>query len=86
MSVCRIGCGACCIVISISSPIPGMPRGQPAGVWCVNLSEDKRCRIHGHDDYPAVCRSFRASPEMCGQSWEDASRYLERLERETSPE
>ncbi|MGI5837047.1 MAG: YkgJ family cysteine cluster protein, partial [Chloroflexota bacterium] len=22
---CRIGCGACCIAISISSPVPGMP-------------------------------------------------------------
>ncbi|MDW3636530.1 YkgJ family cysteine cluster protein, partial [Vibrio sp. Vb0667] len=22
---CRLGCGACCIAPSISSPIPGMP-------------------------------------------------------------
>lgn len=86
MSKCRLGCGACCIVISISSPIPGMPRGKPAGVWCVNLTEDKRCRIHGNADYPSVCGSFRASSEMCGQTYEDAARYLERLERETAPE
>ena len=28
---CREGCGACCIAPSISSPIPGMPHGKPAG-------------------------------------------------------
>jgi Fe-S-cluster containining protein len=26
---CRVGCGACCIAPSISSPLPGMPRGKP---------------------------------------------------------
>ncbi|NBX68342.1 MAG: YkgJ family cysteine cluster protein, partial [Proteobacteria bacterium] len=35
---CRIGCGACCIAPSISSPLPGMPHGKPAGVRCVNLN------------------------------------------------
>ena len=35
---CRIGCGACCIAPSISSPIPGMPDGKPAGVRCVQLT------------------------------------------------
>ena len=34
---CRTGCGACCIAPSISSPIPGMPDGKPAGVPCVQL-------------------------------------------------
>ena len=34
---CRAGCGACCIAPSISSPIPGMPNGKPAGVRCVQL-------------------------------------------------
>ena len=27
---CRIGCAACCVVISISSPLPGYPDGKPA--------------------------------------------------------
>ncbi|HVK38365.1 MAG TPA: YkgJ family cysteine cluster protein, partial [Candidatus Kapabacteria bacterium] len=35
---CRDGCGACCIAPSITSPIPGMPDGKPAGVRCVQLS------------------------------------------------
>src|SRR5687767_14313051 len=44
---CRVGCGACCIAPSISSPIPGMPQGKPAGVRCVQLTEDNRCRLFG---------------------------------------
>jgi Fe-S-cluster containining protein len=44
---CRTGCGACCIAPSISSPIPGMPHGKPAGVRCVQLTNDDRCAIFG---------------------------------------
>jgi Fe-S-cluster containining protein len=29
---CRAGCGACCIALSISSPIPGMPDGNIEGL------------------------------------------------------
>ena len=44
---CRVGCGACCIALSISSPIPGMPNGKPAGVRCVQLTPDNRCLLFG---------------------------------------
>ena len=40
---CRPGCGACCIAPSITSAIPGMPLGKPAGVRCVQLDDDNRC-------------------------------------------
>lgn len=86
MAECRPGCGACCVVISISSSIPGMWRGKPAGVRCVNLNEGNHCLIYGTPEYPPVCAAFRASDEMCGASYEDAARYLERLERETAPD
>lgn len=82
--MCRPGCAACCIHISISSRIPGMPNGKPAGVPCVNLDRDRLCSIHGTDDYPAVCRNFKPSPEMCGDSNEHAASYLKRLEELTS--
>ena len=36
---CRLGCGACCISPSISSPIPGMPKGKPAGERCIQLND-----------------------------------------------
>jgi Fe-S-cluster containining protein len=81
---CRPNCGACCIAPSISSPIPGMPHGKPAGVRCVQLDEDERCRIFGQPERPAVCGSLRPSAEMCGDSREWAMTYLARLDEITS--
>ena len=82
---CRAGCGACCIAPSISSPIPGMPEGKPAGVRCVQLSEDLRCLLYGKPERPAVCVSFSASLSMCGVSREEALSYLRLLEIATLP-
>jgi Fe-S-cluster containining protein len=83
---CRAGCGACCIAPSISSPIPGMPWGKPAGVPCVQLDEHLRCRIFGSPERPAVCASLRPHESMCGRDRSDAMRYLSSLELATSPE
>ena len=83
---CRVGCGACCIALSISSPIPGMPGGKPAGVRCAQLTDDNRCAIFGSPDRPDVCNRLRPMAEMCGTSFQDAMRYLEELERATQPE
>ncbi len=63
---CRAGCGACCIVPSISSPIPGMPLGKPAGVPCIHLDAQRRCGIFQSPDRPAVCAGFAPEPEVCG--------------------
>ncbi len=81
---CRVGCAACCIEISISSPIPGMPNGKPAGIKCVNLGEDNTCLIHNTESYPNVCKEFSPSLEMCGESTEYALSYLKKLEAMTS--
>jgi uncharacterized protein len=83
---CRDRCGACCTAPSISSPIPGMPGGKPAGVRCVQLGEDERCRIFGQPGRPAVCASLQPGVAMCGDSREAAMRWLARLERETAPQ
>lgn len=82
---CREKCGACCIAPSISSKIPGMPDGKAAGIPCVNLDENFRCRIFGHPDRPAVCASLQPSAEMCGNCREEALAFLENLEKLTSP-
>ena len=82
---CRVGCGACCIALSISSPIPGMPDGKPAGVRCVQLSEDNRCKLYGQPDRPDVCNRLRPNEEMCGDSFDHAYSYLIELERVTCP-
>lgn len=82
---CRIGCGACCVALSISSPIPGMPNGKPAGVRCVQLTVDNRCKLFGKAERPAVCMRLRPMLEMCGETTEEATRYLTLLETLTAP-
>ena len=83
---CRPACGACCVIPSISSPIPGMPNGKPAGVRCVQLTPDNRCRIYQRPERPQVCRDLQPSEEMCGKSRGEAVAYLIRLEADTRPE
>jgi uncharacterized protein len=78
---CRKNCGACCIAISISSPIPGMPSGKPAGVRCIHLMEDYRCAIYDTPEKPQVCTDFKAEPEFCGNSQAEAMLILALLSR-----
>jgi len=82
---CRAGCGACCIAPSISSPIPGMPGGKPAGVRCVQLGADLRCALFGLPERPRVCLSLAARPSMCGASRDEALGILAQLEIDTRP-
>ncbi|HET9918996.1 MAG TPA: YkgJ family cysteine cluster protein [Ktedonobacteraceae bacterium] len=82
---CRVGCGACCIAPSISSAIPGMPGGKPAGVRCIQLTEDNRCKLFGKPERPAVCSALHPSEEMCGHSFQEAFTGLISLERATTP-
>ncbi len=83
---CRAGCGACCIAPSISSPIPGMPHGKPAGIPCVQLLPDYRCALFGRPERPAVCASLQPTPAMCGADREEALGYLQTLELATRPQ
>ena len=82
---CRPGCGACCTAPSITSPIPGMPNGKPAGVPCVQLDNASMCRLFGRPERPAVCVSLQASAEMCGPHRQHAMAWLQRLETQTRP-
>lgn len=76
---CRPGCGACCIYPSISSPIPGMPAGKPAGVPCVQLTDDLKCALFGDPSRPKVCIGFKPDFSYCGNSADDARRITEWL-------
>ena len=82
---CRVGCGACCIVPSISSPIPGMPNGKPAHVRCVQLTDDNRCKLFGKPERPDVCVRYRPTLELCGGTYEEAMTNLILLEELTAP-
>ncbi|HWQ35204.1 MAG TPA: YkgJ family cysteine cluster protein [Blastocatellia bacterium] len=83
---CRAGCGACCIAPSISSPIPGMPEGKPAGVRCVQLTDDNRCLLFGRPERPAVCVTLKPQAEMCGSNANEAMQWLTEIERMTAPQ
>lgn len=73
---CRPGCGACCIALSISSFIPGMPGGKPAGVRCIHLDDENRCRLFNDPSRPEVCNLFKPEPEFCGSNRDEALRIL----------
>lgn len=85
MTNCRPHCGACCIAPSITSPIPGMPNGKPAGVPCVNLTDDMRCAIFGWPERPGFCVRLTAGEDMCGADRGQALAGLAALERATRP-
>ena len=66
-----------------------MPQDKPAGVPCVQLDAQLRCKIFGQPERPAVCGQLQASVEMCG-ALEDggvhARAWLMRLEDLTRPD
>ena len=81
---CRLGCGACCIAPSITSAIPDMPNGKPAGQRCVQLDERNLCRLFGDPSRPDVCLKFHAVEWICGDSDEFAMTTLIALEDQTA--
>lgn len=82
---CRPGCAACCIAPSISSPLPGLPQGKPAGMPCPHLTDDLRCALFGRPERPAVCSGLQPAADMCGSERSHALQWLARLEWETAP-
>jgi uncharacterized protein len=58
---------------------------KPAGVRCVQLTEDNRCKLFGRPERPAVCASLMPSEEMCGDNNAQAMLWLGMLERQTLP-
>jgi hypothetical protein len=54
-------------------------------VRCIQLTADNACAIFGHPDRPAVCGSLQPAAEMCGETREQALRWLGHMERSTAP-
>lgn len=61
-----------------------MPGGKPAGVPCIHLTPDYRCRIHADPRRPAVCRDFQPTAEVCGRTRQQALQRLARMEARTA--
>lgn len=62
-----------------------MPNGKPAGVRCIQLDNDERCRLFGQPERPAFCGSLQPERAMCGPSREYALRWISDLEILTRP-
>jgi hypothetical protein len=62
-----------------------MPHGKPAGMPCVQLDDDLRCRLFGRPERPTFCASLRPQMEMCGHSRDEAIAALALLEIATRP-
>ncbi|BAU47573.1 proteinase inhibitor [Sulfurifustis variabilis] len=61
-----------------------MPHGKPAGVRCVQLTDDNRCRLYGRPERPRVCARFAPAIDSCGDSAAEALALLARWERATA--
>ena len=82
---CRVGCGACCIAPSITTPFRGMPHGKRAGERCVHLDDQNLCALFGHADRPRFCVELKPQPSMCGANTAEAMAILATLEIATAP-
>lgn len=77
---CREFCGACCIQISITTPIPQMNGEKKGGVNCIHLTDDLKCAIFDSPDRPKVCDGFKYDSLVCGKNRREAMQILGDLE------
>jgi len=82
---CRPGCGACCIAPSITSALPDMPQGKPAGMRCQHLDAANLCLLFDRPERPSFCSGLRPEAAMCGVDASDALAWLSALEVATCP-
>lgn len=61
-----------------------MPDGKPAGVRCVQLTDEHQCLLFGKPERPAVCNNLQPSEEMCGSNREAALDWLSWLDQMTA--
>lgn len=62
-----------------------MPDGKPAGVACIQLDAQLRCRLFGLASRPRVCSSLQPHPTLCADSVDTALLGLALLEAATAP-
>lgn len=63
-----------------------MPGGKPAGVRCVQLTDDLRCALYGRPERPVFCVGLRPSSDLCGTTAAEAMRLIAALEAATRPD
>ncbi len=60
-----------------------MPQGKPAGVRCIQLTDDNQCKLFGKPERPTVCVNFKADIDICGSTNEEAFRNIQVLEMDS---
>jgi hypothetical protein len=56
-----------------------MPLGKPAGVRCIQLTNDFRCAVFNDPSRPEVCKGFKPDVLFCGNTAEAAKKTAEWL-------
>lgn len=77
-------CGACCIAPSITSSMPGMPDGKPAGVRCRHLNDRNLCVLFSRAERPGFCLGWQPGPDVCGASFDEAMANIAAMEARTA--
>jgi hypothetical protein len=77
-------CGACCIAPSITTAIPNMPSGKPAGARCANLNDGNECTLYGKAERPAFCIGWQPALDVCGRAFKEAVTRIAALEQATA--
>jgi hypothetical protein len=72
---CRKG-GACCIAPSITTALPNMPSGKPAGIRCANLNDRYECTLYGQATRPAFGAGWPPTLELCGAGFGEAMKNI----------
>jgi hypothetical protein len=57
-----------------------MPKGKPAGIRCIQLTEDNQCQLFGSPERPVVCSDFKAVVDVCGHDDQQALALIAMLE------
>jgi hypothetical protein len=57
-----------------------MPKGKPAGVRCLHLTDELLCDLIDSPLRPPVCSGFAFDPLICGTTSEEAMSIMKNLE------
>ncbi len=61
-----------------------MEQGKPAGIPCIQLDAERRCKLFDSTQRPSICAQFKAEPDICGDTPQQALNNLIKIEQLTS--
>jgi hypothetical protein len=58
-----------------------MPNGKPAGVRCIQLTDELLCKLIDSPLRPKVCEGFKFDNLICGNNQAEAMKIMNDLEK-----